>query len=63
MNNLKGKAYEYGVKAYKNGLPAKPSLDQNFLNDILINVNDEEIHINYVNEWLEGWFSSNYQHK
>lgn len=61
MKNLKGKSYEHGVRAYKNELPAKPSLDQNFLNDILINVTDEEIYITYINEWLEGWHSSTYQ--
>ena len=63
MNNkpfIKGLAYEYGVKAFKKGLPSVPARDRKFLDDFLTgNKVGNPNTIKYLKEWTKGWHEAN----
>lgn len=56
MDKLITKSFDYGVKAYNNGMKRIPAMDEEFLMDCIANCLVGE-GINMIKAWLKGWQS------
>lgn len=52
------RAYEYGVKACKDGKPCVPAWDIEFLNEMISGAEHNDI-MNRLSDWQNGWTYEN----